>query len=101
MPFPGCPRTPCSTCKQHASPGPGFQPRLRPDAGGPGLEAGRRRVGFVPGMGRKWATHDDNRKGQPVKLRGKEALIELVNIGANSPNGSYGGFGGFGGSSSF
>jgi len=50
-------------------------------------------------MGRKWATHDDdNRKGQPVKLRGKEALIELVNIGANSPNGSYGGFGG---SSSF
>jgi len=68
---------------------------LRPDRGGLGLDAGRRRVGYVPGMGRKWATHDDdNRKKMPVKLRGKEALIERVTIGANRLNGSYGGFGG-------
>lgn len=95
VPFPGCPRTPCSTCKQRACLGPGVQPRLRPDRGGPGLDAGRRRVGYVPGMGRKWATHDDfNRMKMPVKLRGEEALIELVNIGANRLKGSYGGFGG-------
>lgn len=49
----------------------------------------------MPGMGRKWATHDDfNRMKMPVKLRGEEALIELVNIGANRLKGSYGGFGG-------
>jgi hypothetical protein len=34
-------------------------------------------------MGRKWATHDHyDRMKMPVKLRGEEALIELVNIGA-------------------
>lgn len=46
-------------------------------------------------MGRKWVTRDDDiREMMPVKLRGKEALIELVNTDANGPKGSYGGSGG-------